>query len=103
MTMSECVTKRDIVTKITKETGLTQFEVKEVVQRVLDCVTDALAEGNKVELRNFCVFAPVIRKARIGRNPNNPGVEIKIPEKWVADFKPGKTMKAKVSKLPIQQ
>ena len=103
MTMSECVTKRDLVIKITKETGLTQFEVREVVQRILDCIIDILAEGNKVELRNFGVFAPVIRRARIGRNPNNPGIEIKIPEKWVADFRPGKTMKAKVSRLPVQQ
>ena len=102
MDMSDCVTKRDIVLKITKETGLTQFEVKEVVQRVLDCITEALAKGNKVELRNFGVFAPVLRKSRIGRNPNNPGTEIKIPEKWVADFKACKIMKAEVSKLPVR-
>ena len=101
--MSECVTKRDIVVRITRETGLTQFEVKEVVQRALDCITEALAEGKKVELRNFGVFAPVMRRARIGRNPNNPGVEIRIPEKWVADFKPGKVMKDKVGNLPLGQ
>ncbi len=101
--MSECVTKRDIVVKITKETGLTQFEVKEVLQRALDCIVEALAERKKVELRNFGIFTPVVRKARIGRNPNNPGVEIKIPEKWVADFKPGKIMKARVSQLTVPE
>ncbi len=100
--MQESVTKRDIVVRITKETGFTQFEVREVVQRVLDSIVDALAEGKKVELRNFGVFAPVVRKARVGRNPNNPGVPIQIPRKWVADFKPGKIMKAKVSNLPVE-
>ena len=39
------------------------------------------------------------RKARIGRNPNNPSVEVRIPEKWVADFKPGRIMKMRVSEL----
>jgi nucleoid DNA-binding protein len=94
--MAECVTKRDIVTKIADDTGLRQSDVKEVVQRVLDYIIEALSEGKKVELRNFGIFEPVIRKARIGRNPNKPGVEIKIPEKTVADFTPGKIMKAKV-------
>ena len=101
--MSDCVTKRDIVVKITKETGLTQYEVREVVQRVLDSISDALSDGKKVELRNFGVFAPVLRRPRIGRNPNRPGIEIKIPRKWAADFKPGKTLKARISKLPVSE
>ena len=94
--MADCLTKRDIVMKIADETGMRQSDVKEVVQRILDGIVEALASGKKVELRNFGVFTPVIRKARIGRNPNKPGTEIKIPEKVVADFKPGKIMKAKV-------
>ena len=94
--MVDCLTKRDIVMKIAEETGLRQSDVKEIVQRVLDRIIDALAEGSKVELRNFGVFERVVRKARIGRNPNRPSVEIKIPEKIVADFTPGKIMKSKV-------
>lgn len=94
--MADCLTKRDIVMRIAKETGLRQSDVKEVVQKTLDGIIDALAERKKVELRNFGVFTPVVRKARIGRNPNKPEIEVKIPEKIVADFKPGRIMKAKV-------
>lgn len=97
--MSKCTTKRELVVKIAKETGLTQLEVKEVVQRFLDSIIDKIAAGNTVELRNFGILKPVKRKARVGRNPNNPTVEVQIPEKWIADFKPGKIMKEKVSKM----
>ena len=97
--MSDTTTKRELVVRIANETGLTQLEVKEVIQRTLDCVTEALAQGRAVELRNFGIFKPVRRKARVGRNPNNPSVEVKIPAKWIADFKPGRIMKQKVAAL----
>ncbi len=99
--MTDTVTKRDIVIRVQKDLGprMTQLEVKEVVQRVLDMIVDSLAAGRTVELRNFGIFKPVKRKARIGRNPNNPSVEVRIPEKWVADFKPGRIMKMLVAQL----
>ncbi|NQT84814.1 integration host factor subunit beta [bacterium] len=97
--MSKCTTKRDLVVKIAKETGLTQLEVKEVVQRALDSIIDSLAAGNTIELRNFGIFKPVKRKARVGRNPNNPTVQVRIPAKWIADFKAGKIMKERVARI----
>ncbi len=97
--MSKSTTKRELVVKIARETGLTQLEVKEVVQRVLDSIIDSLAAGNTIELRNFGIFKPVKRKARVGRNPNNPSVEVQIPAKWIADFKPGKIMKERVANI----
>ncbi len=97
--MSNTTTKRELVVSIANETGLTQLEVKEVIQRTLDSIIGSLAQGKTVELRNFGIFKPVKRKARIGRNPNNPSVEVKIPAKWIADFKPGRIMKQKVAKL----
>ena len=92
-------TKRELVVNIASKTGLTQLEVKEVIQQTLDSIINSLAQGKTVELRNFGIFKPVKRKARIGRNPNNPTVEVRIPEKWIADFKPGRVMKQKVSML----
>jgi len=99
--MSETVTKRDIVIQVQRDLGprMTQLEVKEVVQRVLDMIVESLATGHTVELRNFGIFKPVKRKARIGRNPNNPSVEVRIPEKWVADFKAGRIMKMRVAQI----
>ena len=92
------MTKREIVMKISSETGLTQVEVKRVVQRNFDLIVEALTSGDKVELRNFGVFQVKRRKKRLGRNPNKPEEVIPIPEKNVPDFKPGKIMKEKVEK-----
>ncbi len=93
------LTKRDLVIRISNETGLVQQQVLDVVQKTLDCIAEALAKGDKVELRNFGVFEVKIRKARIGRNPNAPETDVPIPERSVVKFKPGKEMRADVFKL----
>jgi nucleoid DNA-binding protein len=93
------LTKRDLVTRISNETGLVQQQVLDVVQKTLDYIAEALAKGDKVELRNFGVFEVKLRKARIGRNPNAPETDVPIPERSVVKFKPGKEMRAEVLKL----
>ncbi|MDP6207146.1 MAG: HU family DNA-binding protein, partial [Roseibacillus sp.] len=47
------ITKRDLVVRISNETGLTQQQVFDVVQKTLDAVTLELAQGNTVVMRNF--------------------------------------------------
>lgn len=93
------LTKRDLVTRISEESGLTQQQVLEIVQKTLDYIADALAKGDKVELRNFGVFEVKVRKARVGRNPNAPETDVPIPERSVVKFKAGKEMRADVLKL----
>jgi nucleoid DNA-binding protein len=93
------LTKRDLVIRISEETGLIQQEVLNVVQKTLDYIAEALAKGDKVELRNFGVFEVKVRKARIGRNPNAPATDVPIPERSVVKFKPGKEMRAEVLKI----
>lgn len=93
------LTKRDLVIRISEETGLVQQQVLDVVQKTLDYIAESLAKGDKVELRNFGVFEVKIRKARIGRNPNAPDTDVPIPERAVVKFKPGKEMRADVLKL----
>src|SRR5712675_3714195 len=94
------LTKRDLVIRISEETGLIQQQVLTVVQKTLDYIAESLAKGDKVELRNFGVFEVKVRKARIGRNPNAPGTDVPIPERSVVKFKPGKEMRTQVIKLP---
>src|SRR5215468_10190980 len=94
------LTKRDLVIRISEETGLVQQQVLDIVQKTLDYIAEALAKGDKVELRNFGVFEIKVRKARIGRNPNAPETDVPIPERSVVKFKPGKEMRAEVLKLP---
>jgi len=93
------LTKRDIVVRISEETGMIQSQVFEVVQKTLDQIAEALAKGDKVELRNFGVFDVKIRKARVGRNPNRPETDVPIPARAMVKFKAGKEMRAEVLKL----
>jgi nucleoid DNA-binding protein len=93
------LTKRDLVVRISSETGLVQQQVLDVVQKTLDYIADALAKGEKVELRNFGVFEVKVRKARVGRNPNAPETDVPIPQRAVVKFKAGKEMRADVLKL----
>ncbi len=94
------LTKRDLVVRISEETGLIQQQVLVVVQKTLDYIAEALSKGDKVELRNFGVFEVKVRRARIGRNPNAPATDVPIPERSVVKFKPGKEMRAEVLKIP---
>ena len=97
------MTKRDLVIRISNETGLVQQQVLDIVQKALDYIADAVAKGEKVELRNFGVFEVKIRKARVGRNPNQPGTDVPIPQRAVVKFKPGKDMREHVLKLTPMQ
>jgi nucleoid DNA-binding protein len=87
------LTKRDLVTRISKETGITQLDVFAVIQKALDGIIDALDAGKHVEFREFGVFEIAERKARIGRNPNKPEDVVHIPVRKVVKFKPGKRMR----------
>ncbi|MSR66825.1 MAG: integration host factor subunit beta [Pedosphaera sp.] len=106
------ITKREIVLEIARKlteppvdgnlppVKLTQLEIMTVVQATLDTITAALAKGEKVELREFGVFKVVTRKARVGRNPKQPKINVPIPDRSVVKFKSGKIMRAEVLKLP---
>ena len=96
------MTKRDIVIRISNETGLVQQQVLDVVQKTLDYIAESLAQGKKVELRNFGVFEVKVRKARVGRNPNQPQTDVPIPQRAVVKFKPGKEMREAVLQLTPQ-
>ena len=87
---------------ISNETGMVQHQVFDVVQRTLDHLTDALAKGDTVELRNFGVFEVRLTKARVGRNPNKPETSFVIPPRATVKFKSGKIMRQKVGKLSAE-
>ena len=96
------ITKRELAINITNKLGakgieLTQQDVLEVVQTLIDEVTDSLAKGDSVVMRNFGAFQVREMKAKIGRNPKNPGKDVPIPARAVVKFKPGKEMKEKVA------
>jgi nucleoid DNA-binding protein len=89
------MTKKDIAIKIADETGIKQIVVKEVVQKTIDAMIEALSTGQTLELRNFGIFKVKERKARTGRNPRT-GEKVDVPPKKVVVFKPGLVMKQRV-------
>lgn len=84
---------------VEEEKSLSQLQVMAVVQKLLDHISRAMAENRKVELRNFGVFEVKVRKARVGRNPNKPEVDVPIPQRAVVKFKAGKEMREAVLRL----
>lgn len=89
------VTKRDFVVQISYKLGVKQLVVRDVLDQFLDRVIDALAEGRRIELRNFGVFQIVQRKAKKGRNPKT-GEVVPIPARKAVKFTAGRIMKQKV-------
>lgn len=97
------LTKRDIIVQIYEKTNFPQKQVRDTVLMTLDIIRDAIISGRDVELRNFGVFEVQVRKARIGRNPNKPETDVKIPERAVVKFKAGKEVKAMLKKLDLSK
>lgn len=65
------------------------------VKMVLDAMTDALARGDRIEIRGFGSFALNYRPPRVGRNPKS-GDRVQVPEKHVPHFKAGKELRERV-------
>lgn len=89
------MTKKDIALKISDDSRIKQTTVKVVVQKTFDSIVDALARGEKVELRNFGVFKVKERRPRTGRNPRT-GEVVPVPSRKVVVFKPGLEMKKQI-------
>ena len=98
------VTKRDLATRVRlalkPDIKLHQAQVAEVISQTLGAIRDALVNGSTVELRNFGVFKIEVRKERIGRNPKDPTVDIRIPARKVVKFRSGKEMKIQLEASP---
>ncbi len=91
------MTKREIVRTIAEELGLSQLQVREIVQKTFDTIVETLVVEGRVELRNFGVFEVKKRAARKARNPRT-GDSVPIPERWAVSFKPGKEMEERVQR-----
>lgn len=92
----ETITKRDLVERVTSRVnGTTKSVTLEVIQGFLDEVAAAVAEGHRIELRDFGVFSPRDRKPRTARNPKT-GESVFVPATRTVAFKVGKEFKQKL-------
>jgi len=72
-------------------------DVEQIVNVILEEITDALARGDRVELRGFGAFTVKHRAARQGRNPRT-GEPVDVEEKFVPFFKTGKELRERLNK-----
>jgi len=78
------ITKRDLVIKLSNETGLTQQDVFSVLQGALDSITEELAQGNSVVMRNFGAFQVREVKGKISSSYSGGSIDFTSIEflKW---------------------
>lgn len=87
------MTKTDLVERVSmKTTILTKKQTELVVNILFDSIKEALAAGDKIEIRGFGSFRIRSRRNREGRNPKT-GDSVTVPQKRVPFFKAGKELK----------
>ncbi|HEX6640204.1 MAG TPA: HU family DNA-binding protein [Thermoanaerobaculia bacterium] len=84
--------KADIVNKVAETSEISRVKAAQAVDTVIEGLRNALARGQRIELRGFGVFQVRDRKKGVGRNPKT-GVEVAISPGKTVRFKPGKDLK----------
>jgi DNA-binding protein HU-beta len=87
------VIKLDIVNRVADRTGVPKMKAEQAVDALFHSMKEALARGERIELRGFGVFVVKPRKRGVGRNPRT-GEEVAIPSGKTIRFKPGKELQA---------
>lgn len=89
--------RSELIQKIADENPhLFQRDVDKIVNTIFEQITDAMARGDRVELRGFGAFSVKKREARIGRNPRT-GETVPVEEKFVPFFKTGKLLRDRLN------
>lgn len=89
--------KTELIAAAAEKAGLSKKDTEKVVNATFDAITEALVQGDKVQLVGFGAFEVKERGERIGRNPQTKE-EIKIPASKAPAFKAGKALKDAVAK-----
>ena len=95
--MSEkTLTRMDLSEAVFREVGLSRNESAQLVEAVLQHVSDALVAGEQVKISSFGTFSVREKNERIGRNPKT-GQEVPISPRRVLSFRPSHLMKQRVA------
>jgi len=90
------LTRMDLSEAVFKEVGLSRNESAELVEGLLNHISDALTKGEQVKISSFGTFSVRDKTARVGRNPKT-GEEVPITPRRVLTFRPSHLMKEKVA------
>ena len=89
--------RSELIQKIAEENPhLYQRDVERIVNTIFDEIVEAMARGDRVELRGFGAFSVKRRDARVGRNPRT-GEAVDVEEKHVPFFKTGKLLRDRLN------
>lgn len=89
--------KSELIAKIAAANPhLYHRDIERIVNVIFDEIVDALARGDRVELRGFGAFTVKHRPPRVGRNPRT-GTSVKVEEKYVPFFKTGKELRERLN------
>ncbi len=91
------MTKSELIARLAEDNPhLYQRDVERIVTTIFEEITNALANGERVELRGFGAFSVKKRGARIGRNPRT-GQAVEVSSKFIPYFKTGKQLREKLN------
>lgn len=91
------MTKSDLIEVLSEKQSLLNYrDVELAVKLILEQMSESLSQGDRIEIRGFGSFTLHHRPPRVGRNPKS-GESVKLDEKFVPHFKPGKELRDRVN------
>lgn len=91
------MTKSELIEVLArKQNNLAYRDVELAVKAILEQMSEALSNGERIEIRGFGSFSLHFRPPRLGRNPKT-GDSVPLPGKYVPHFKPGKELRERVN------
>src|SRR6056300_73629 len=93
---NKTLTRMDLSESVFREVGLSRNESSDLVERVIELMSDALVAGGQVKISSFGTFSVRAKSERIGRNPKT-GEEVPITPRRVLSFRPSHLMKERVA------
>ena len=102
MMAGNTVTRADLCEAVYQKVGLSRTESAQLVERVLQEITDCLEKGETVKLSSFGSFIVRSKGERIGRNPKT-GEEVPISPRRVMVFKPSNILKARINGRAVDE
>jgi len=97
MATAGTLTRADLAESLHRKVGLSRAESADLVEQVLDRMSDALARGENVKISGFGTFVLRDKGERIGRNPKT-GVEVPIAPRRVLTFRASQMMRDRIVK-----
>lgn len=96
------VTKHELIASVAKFTGLTQADIKIVIEEFLEMISHVLEENRTIEVRGFGTFYTKVRKPRPARNPKT-GEVVPLPRRAVPLFKYSNELKKRIAATLSEQ